>query len=77
MRYEIFGDMGDIIASGFYKTFKDRINLFASAPNQLTARNLDQQKYGAEFEIRKPLNFVSDDVKKWRFSLMLFNKIIT
>ena len=73
MRYEIFGDKGDIIAfSGFYKTFKDPIELtfFASAPNQLTARNLGSAKvYGAEFEIRKPLNFVSDDVKKWRFSL--------
>ena len=73
MRYEIFGDKGDIIAfSGFYKTFKDPIELtfFASAPNQLTARNLGSAKvYGAEFEIRKPLNIVSDDVRKWRFSL--------
>ncbi len=73
IRYEIFGDKGDIIAfSGFYKTFKDPIELtfFASAPNQLTARNLGSAKvYGAEFEIRKPLNFISDDVKKWRFSL--------
>ena len=73
MRYEIFGDKGDIIAfSGFYKTFKDPIELtfFASAPNQLTARNLGSAKvYGAEFEIRKPLHIISDDVKKWRFSL--------
>ena len=73
MRYEIFGDKGDIIAfSGFYKTFKDPIELtfFASAPNQLTARNLGSAEvYGAEFEIRKPLNFISDEVKKWRFSL--------
>mgnify|MGYP001446618536 FL=1 len=73
MRYEIFGDKGDIIAfSGFYKTFKDPIELtfFASAPNQLTARNLGSAKvYGAEFEIRKPLNIISDDVRKWRFSL--------
>ena len=73
MRYEIFGDKGDIIAfSGFYKTFKDPIELtfFASAPNQLTARNLGAAKvYGAEFEIRKPLNIISDDVRKWRFSL--------
>ena len=73
MRYEIFGDKGDILAfSGFYKTFKDPIELtfFASAPNQLTARNLGSAKvYGAEFEIRKPLNIISDDVRKWRFSL--------
>ena len=73
IRYEIFGDKGDIIAfSGFYKTFKDPIELtfFASAPNQLTARNLGSAKvYGAEFEIRKPLNIISDDVRKWRFSL--------
>ena len=73
MRYEIFGDKGDIIAfSGFYKTFKDPIELtfFASAPNQLTARNLGAAKvYGAEFDIRKPLNIISDDVRKWRFSL--------
>ena len=73
MRYEIFGDKGDIIAfSGFYKTFKDPIELtfFASAPNQLTARNLGSAEvYGAEFEIRKPLNFISDDIRKWRFSL--------
>ena len=73
MRYEIFGDKGDIIAfSGFYKTFKDPIELtfFASAPNQLTARNLGSAKvHGAEFEIRKPLNIISDDVRKWRFSL--------
>jgi len=72
-RYEVFGDKGDIIAiSGFYKTFKDPIELtfFASAPNQLTARNLGSAKvYGAEFEIRKPLNFISDDIRKWRFSL--------
>ena len=73
LRYEVFGDKGDIIAfSGFYKTFKDPIELtfFASAPNQLTTRNLGSAEvYGAEFEIRKPLNFISDEVKKWRFSL--------
>ena len=73
LRYEVFGDKGDILAfSGFYKTFKDPIELtfFASAPNQLTARNLGSAEvYGAEFEIRKPLNFISDEVKKWRFSL--------
>jgi hypothetical protein len=46
------------------------LTFFASAPNQLTARNLGSAKvYGAEFEIRKPLNFISDDIRKWRFSL--------
>ena len=73
IRYEIFGNKGDIVAiSGFYKSFKDPIELtfFAQAPQQLTSKNLGSAEvFGAEFEIRKPINFISDDIRKWRFAL--------
>ena len=57
---------------GFYKSFKDPIELtfFAQAPQQLTSKNLGSAEvFGAEFEIRKPINFISDDIRKWRFAL--------
>jgi len=73
LRYEIFGDKEEIIAfSSFYKDFKDPIELsfFASAPNQLTPRNLGSANvYGFEFEFRKPLTFLSNEQEKLKFTV--------
>ncbi len=68
LRYEIYGNSekkfgaGDFLAvSGFYKGFKDPIELafFASATSQITPLNLgDATVVGAEIELRKNLGFL-------------------
>ncbi len=68
LRYEVYGNsekkfgVGDFLAlSGFYKSFKDPIELtfFATATGQVTPRNLgDATVIGAEIELRKNLGFV-------------------
>lgn len=68
LRYEIYGasdkkfNIGDFAAiSGFYKSFKDPIELtfFAEATGQVTPRNLgDANVIGAEIELRKNLDFI-------------------
>ena len=64
IRYEIFGDDGGLIAlSGFYKDFTDPIELSIfglEAINDVQPRNLGSaQVYGAEFEFRKNLGFLT------------------
>ena len=62
MRYEKYGENGDFYAiSGFYKSFKDPIELsfIRSATGQFTPLNLgDAIVYGTEIEIRKNLGFI-------------------
>jgi TonB-dependent receptor len=64
IRYEFFGEQGQMFAvSGFYKDFTDVIEqtFFVSAPTQLTVGNLgDAVVYGAEFEARQRLGFISE-----------------
>ena len=63
LKYERFGEDGQMFAlSGFYKNFKDPIELtfFLQAPTQVTPANLgDGKVYGAEFEFRQRLGFLS------------------
>ncbi|RCW93314.1 TonB-dependent receptor [Winogradskyella arenosi] len=66
-RYEFFGEKAQMFAvSGFYKQFKDPIELVAFsfvAPNQFTPRNSPEAKvYGLEFEGRKNFGFISESL---------------
>ena len=70
IRYEIFSDEGGLIAlSGFYKDFTDPIELSIfglQAINDVQPRNLGSaQVYGAEFEFRKNLSFVTATLEKF------------
>lgn len=62
LRYEKYGESGDFFAlSGFYKTFKDPIELsfIRRAYGQYTPLNLGNANvYGAEIEVRKNLGFI-------------------
>ena len=62
LRYEKYGENGDFYTiSGFYKSFKDPIELsfIRSATGQFTPLNLgDAIVYGTEIEIRKNLGFI-------------------
>ena len=62
LRFEKYGDNGDFyVISGFYKSFKDPIELsfIRSATGQFTPLNLgDANVYGGEIEIRKHLGFI-------------------
>ncbi|MFV9551610.1 TonB-dependent receptor domain-containing protein [Algibacter sp. PT7-4] len=73
LRYENFGEEGQMFAiSGFYKDFTDPLekSFFASAPTQLTIGNLGSAKvYGAEFEFRKHLGFISENLNNLKFAL--------
>jgi hypothetical protein len=63
VRFERYGEGGDFFAlSGFYKSFKDPIELsfIRSATGQFTPLNLgDAQVLGGEIELRKNLGFIS------------------
>lgn len=62
LRLEKYTETSDFFAlSGFYKTFKDPIEIafFASATDQFTPVNLgDATVLGAELEVRKTLDFI-------------------
>lgn len=72
IRYEYFGEEGQMFAvSGFYKDFKDPIEqtFFISAPTQLTVGNLgDARVYGAEFEARQRLGFISEGLNNLKLT---------
>jgi len=72
LRYEHYGKGGQMFAvSGFYKDFKDPIELtfFLQAPTQVTPANLGNAKvYGAEFEFRQNLGFISEDLENLKFN---------
>ncbi|MEN1783858.1 MAG: carboxypeptidase-like regulatory domain-containing protein [Bacteroidota bacterium] len=71
LRYESYGEGTNFFAiSGFYKTFKDPIELqfFERAPGQFTVQNLsDGIVFGAEIELRKSLDFIAG-LKDWSFN---------
>jgi TonB-dependent receptor len=67
LRYEIFPNFGELFSVGaFYKSFTNPIELVFNTQAQnaeLTWRNIDQATvYGAELEIKKKLNFISNDL---------------
>lgn len=67
-RYEFFPATGEIIsASIFYKHFNDPIEQVNQGNGILNYQNADEaQLYGAEFEIRKKLDFLgSEFMSKW------------
>lgn len=70
LRYEMFGESAQLIAiSGFYKQFKDPIELtifsdFSS--DNFQPRNVnDAVVYGAEVEVRQGLNFLSEGLSNF------------
>jgi TonB-dependent receptor len=73
LRYEHFGEKGQMFAiSAFHKDFTDPIELtfFESAPNQITPNNLGNAKvYGAEFEFRQQLGFISKNLENLKLNL--------
>ncbi len=70
LRYEFFGENGQMFAiSGFYKDFTDPIEqvFFQQAPSQITFGNLgNAEVFGAEFEIRQRLGFLSEGLNNLR-----------
>ena len=74
IRYEWFNTNEHLIAlSGFYKTFKNPIELTfysASAPGNTQHRNIgNAQVYGAEMELRQNLSLVSEALKNFDLNL--------
>ena len=66
-RYEMFPNFGELISiGGFYKSFTNPIELVFNTQAQneeLTWRNIESATvYGAEFEIKKKLGFMSNSV---------------
>lgn len=64
LRYELFADKAQMFAlSGFYKQFKDPIELVAysnTAPSNITPRNAPEADvFGVELEARKNLGFIA------------------
>jgi hypothetical protein len=76
LRWEMFQKGGQTIAvSGFYKTFKDPIEIvqYVQATNNFQPRNVgDGQVLGIELEMRKNLTFISE-----KFSELSFNTNVT
>ncbi|MBU2938316.1 TonB-dependent receptor [Lacinutrix sp. C3R15] len=72
LRYEVFREKGQMIAlSGFYKDFKDPIELvsFPQASNQMTVTNTgNAQVIGAEIELRQALGFIANSLENLRFN---------
>ncbi|HCE56044.1 MAG TPA: TonB-dependent receptor [Lutibacter sp.] len=73
-RYEVYGDQNQMLAlSGFYKNFKDPIELVAFsviAPNQFTPRNSPSAEVlGFEFEGRKNFAFMAESLKDLSLNL--------
>lgn len=74
LRYEFFPNIGEVIsASVFYKNFTNAIEetIFPSQ-SELTRSFANAQgnaiNYGVEFEFRKSLNFISEDLSSFAFS---------
>lgn len=72
LRYEVFRDNGQMIAvSGFYKDFKDPIELvfFPQDSNQMTVtNNSNANVIGAELELRQNLGFMAHALENFRFT---------
>lgn len=84
-RYEFFPRGGEVLSVGvFYKTFINAIeNTIAPTPSEveLSFQNANgiAYNYGVEFEIRKSLDFISQDLSNFLFNanLALINSDIT
>jgi hypothetical protein len=68
VRYEIYPNAGEVLSAGaFVKSFKDPIELTLNSGSASTRRQYEFQNaesallYGAEFEIRKKLNFLNKE----------------
>lgn len=72
LRYEWYPNSGEIISiSGFYKKFKNPIELIFIQDGQYRFQNqYGAKNYGLEMEIRKSLGFISD--KRWLRQLAIF-----
>jgi len=72
VRWEMFQKGGQTIAvSGFYKTFKDPIEIvqYVQATNNFQPRNVgDGQVLGVELEVRKNLTFISEKLSEISFN---------
>lgn len=74
LRWELFFDRGQLLsASVFYKTFDDPIELVriraAQTSSEFQPRNVGKAEvYGAEFELRKSLGFMSSALDNFGFS---------
>jgi len=73
-RFEIYGKKSELVAlSGFYKSFKDPIELVAykpNTPNEFQPRNAPEAAvYGIEFEARKNLGFINTSLEKLSFNV--------
>ncbi|MDO6596484.1 TonB-dependent receptor [Oceanihabitans sp. 2_MG-2023] len=72
LRYEVFREKGQMIAvSGFYKDFKDPIELvsFPQASNQITVTNTGNARViGAEIEFRQALGFIANSLENLRLT---------
>lgn len=74
LRWELFQDKGQLFSvSTFYKGFKNPIEIVRIAAqqtsNEFQPRNVgDGKVFGAEFEIKKALNFLTEDLGNLTFS---------
>lgn len=76
LRYELYNKPGEMIAfSVYYKNFNNPIvRVFSpiSSTGEITFENLDRATvYGAEFEWRKNLDFISESLKNFKFAANL------
>jgi outer membrane receptor for ferrienterochelin and colicin len=71
LRYEIYPRGGEMLTFGvFYKSFRDPLEYYFNqtgpATNTFNVANIDQaQAYGAEFEFRKNLDFITEKMKNF------------
>jgi hypothetical protein len=72
LRWELFQSGGQVISvSGFYKTFNNPIEIvqYVQAPNNFQPRNVGfGQVFGAEFELRKSLAFLTTTLDDFTFN---------
>lgn len=74
LRYEWYTGDNELIAfSGFFKTFKDPIELTfysASAPGNTQHRNIGEAMvYGGEIELRQNFDFIAEQLKKFDINI--------
>lgn len=70
LRFELFPNLGELVSFGvFYKNFTNPIEFVFNTQAQndeLTWRNVNNGKlYGAEVEVKKQLNFISNDKQQF------------
>ncbi|MCB0662562.1 MAG: TonB-dependent receptor [Saprospiraceae bacterium] len=74
LRWEMFPNPGELLAvSAYYKRFQDPIStaflVLNANNNEIQFQNLDDAYvYGAEFELRKSLGFISNALRDFKFT---------